>query len=209
MELESLKYIWHSLEAPPARAQDRQSLLALLHRKSQAPVARMRRNLIAEGIWLLVGYIPAICCFTLEFGGRLAAISWLFILMLAFFFAYYYRKYQLLKQMQCPSCEVRSNLARQVNTLKKYIRFYLLAGTGMIPLAYILSYIIIRWRLPSATSIYQRLHPLHWWASPVFWLILLIPLTIGIYFINAAYINRLYGRHIKKLQELLQELDSE
>jgi hypothetical protein len=210
MELESLRYIWHSLEAPPAREQDRLALLTLLHKKSQTPVAHMRRNLIGEGIVLLVAYTPAILCFLLGFEGRLAAISWLFILLAAFFFAYYYRKYRLLEKMQCPTCQIRSNLARQVDTLKNYTRFYLLAGTGMIPLTYLLSYIIIRWKLPSAPSpLYQRLHPAPWWAGPGFWLVLLIPMTLGIYFLNTSYINRLYGRHIKKLQNLLQELDSE
>ena len=66
MELESLKYIWHSLEAP-TREQDRRALLAMLGRRSQAPVARMRRNLIAEGILLLVAYTPAIFCFLTGF----------------------------------------------------------------------------------------------------------------------------------------------
>jgi hypothetical protein len=210
MELESLKYIWHSLEAPPAFGQDRRALEAILQRKSQAPVARMRRNLIGEGILLLVAYTPAILCFLLGFDGRLAAISWLFVLMAAIFMAYYYRKYQLLKQMQCPTCPLKANLARQVGALKKYTRFYLLAGTGMIPLMYFLSYVIIRSKLPNATSaLYQRLHPTPWWASPFFWLILLIPMTFCIYYLNAWYINRQYGRHIKKLQELLRELDSE
>jgi hypothetical protein len=207
MELESLRYVWRSLEAPPALDQDRHALLALLHRKSQAPIARMRRNLIGEGIVLLVAYTPVILCFLFGFEGRLAAISWLFILLTAFFFAYYYRKYRLLEKMHCPTCKVRSNLARQVETLKKYTRFYLLAGTAMIPLTYLLSYIIIRSKAPAA--LYQRLHPAPWWGSPVFWLALLIPMTFGIYFINTSYINRLYGRHIKKLQKLLQELDSE
>ncbi|HEV3412302.1 MAG TPA: hypothetical protein VG101_07480 [Puia sp.] len=210
MELESLKYIWHSLEAPPALEQDREALLDLLHRKSQAPVTRMRRNLIGEGILLLIAYTPATLIFLLGFGGRLAAISWLYIILAAFFFAYYYSKYRLLNKMQCPTCQLRSNLARQVDMLRKYTRFYLLAGTGMIPLTYILAYIIIRWKMPSATSaIYQRLHPTSFWASPILWLTLLIPITAGMYFLNSSYINRLYGRHIKKLQELLRELDSE
>jgi hypothetical protein len=195
MELESLKYIWHSLEVPPAREQDRRALLALLEKKSQAPIARMRRNLIGEGILLLVAYTPAVLIFLLGFNRRLAAVSWLFILVLVFFFAYYYRKYRLLSKMQCPTCELRSNLARQVHTLRRYTRFYLLAGTGMIPLAYIVAYFIIRWKMPAV--------------DPTPWLILLIPITIGMYYINASYVNRLYGRHIKKLQDLLQELDSE
>lgn len=210
MELESLKYIWHSLEAPPDVELDRRALLALLERKSRTPIARMRRNLIGEGILLLIAYTPTILIFLLGFKGRLVAISWLYLILAAFFFTYYYRKYRLLSKMQCPTCELRSNLARQVRTLKRYTRFYLLAGTGMIPLAYIVAYLIIRWKLPAVPSvIYQRLHPVPMWASPILWLILLIPITIGMYYINASYVNRLYGRHIKKLQDLLSELDSE
>jgi hypothetical protein len=220
MELESLKYIWHSLEAPAAVEQDRRTLLEVLHRKSQAPVSRMRRNLIGEGILLLTAYTPAILVFLLGFEGRLAAISWLYIFLGAFFIVYYYRKYQLLGKMQCPTCQLRSNLARQVDALKKYTRFYLIAGTGMIPLTYFLAYVIVRWKMPSVagafgvggaatSSIYQRFHPIPFWANPVVWAYLLIPMTVGMYFINASYINRLYGRHIKKLQELLRELDSE
>ena len=107
MELESLKYIWHSLEAPTGSRQDRQALLALLKKKSQAPVARMRRNLIGEGILLLVAYTPAILIFLLGFNGRLVAISWLFIFVLVLFFGYYYRKYRLLNKMQCPTCQLK------------------------------------------------------------------------------------------------------
>ena len=195
MELESLKYIWHSLEAPTDVGHDRQALLALLKKKSQAPVARMRRNIIGEGILLFVAYTPAILIFLLGFNGRLVAISWLFIFVLVLFFGYYYCKYRLLNKMQCPTCQLKSNLTRQVRTLKRYTRFYLLAGTGMIPLAYVVAYFIIRWKIPSV--------------NPDPWLILLIPITIGTYYLNAWYIDRLYGRHIKKLQELLQELESE
>ena len=195
MELESLRYIWHSLEVPSDVEYDRRALLALVEKKSQAPIARMRRNLIGEGILLLVAYIPAILVFLLGFKGRLVAVAWLYIILAGFFFAYYYSKYRLLSKMQCPTCELRSNLARQVRTLKRYTRFYLLAGTGMIPLAYMVAYLIIRRKLPSV--------------NPNPWLILLIPITIGVYYINASYVNRLYGRHIKKLQDLLSELDLE
>lgn len=211
MELESLKYIWRTLEPPPALMKDREELVALLQKKSQGPVARMRRNLISESILLLVAYIPAILCYVLGFGGRLVAISWMFAVILVFFFAYYYFKYRLLKRMQCPTCELRSNLARQVGTLKQYTRFYLYAGTGMIPLTYTLSWFILREKLPVRYPPYGNLH-IHnasWWTNPVFWLILMVPVTVAMYFANAHYINRLYGRHIEKLQDLLHELDAE
>jgi hypothetical protein len=209
MELESLKYIWHSLETPPAQTPGRQDLAVLLEKRSRGPVARMRRNLIGEAILMFVTYTPAVLCYLLAFDGRLSAISWLFALLAAVFFGYYYRKYRLLKEMECVTCQVKSNLARQVKTLKKYVSFYLLAGTAMIPVSYLLSYAIIRWKMTVGQSLYLRLHPIPWWGNPLFWLILMVPLTIGIYYANAWYINRLYGRHIKKLQELLQEMETE
>jgi hypothetical protein len=210
MELESLKYIWRSLENPPAPEPDRNTMLALLEQHSRGPVARMRRNLVGEGILLLITYSPGILCYILEFEGRLSAMSWLLGLLAVAFGAYYYRKYRLLSQMQCVTCQVRSNLSRQVKTLKKYTRFYLLAGTGVIPVTFFLAYAIIRWKLPSAGSaLYYRLHPMPWWANPIYWMILLVPVTIGSYFANAWYVNKLYGRHIKKLQDLLLEMETE
>jgi hypothetical protein len=221
MELESLKYIWHSLEIPPAQPQDRQELLALLERKSRGPIARMRRNLIIESIVLAITYIPSIGLYWLAFEGRLAVIGWLFLLLAAVFFLCYYRTYRLLGQMQCMTDNVRSKLARQITMLKKYIRFYLLGGTGMVPAMFLLCYAILRWKrsaafvspghslTPAAASLYLRLHPMPWWGNPEFWGILMVPLTIGIYYVNACYLNRLYGRHIKKLQELLREMDAE
>jgi hypothetical protein len=212
MELESLKYIWRSVETPAASGRDRRDLLALLRQgyPGRGPVARMKRNLIGEGILLLVTYTPGILCYVVEFEGRLTAISWLLALLAALFGAYYYRKYRLLNEMQCVTCQVKSNLARQLKTLKKYTRFYLLTGTALIPAMLLLSYAVIRWRLPfTGSGLYRQLHPGPWWASPVFWLILLAPLTIGIYYLNAWYVNKLYGRHIKKLQELLLEMEAE
>ncbi len=211
MELENLKYIWHTLESPPAPTPDREQLLALLQKRSRGPVARMRRNLMAELLLVAITYIPGIGFYLVEFEGRLSAISGLLFLLAAFFCGYYYRKLRLLKEMQCVSCEVRSNLARQVGTLKKYTRFYLLAGTLMIPVTALIAYVLFRWRLPypAVTELYHRLSPAPWWTNSIFWLVLLAPLTIAIYYFNAWYIHRLYGRHIKKLQRLLQEMDEE
>jgi hypothetical protein len=40
-------------------------------------------------------------------------------------------------------------------------------------------------------------------------MLLLIPLTIGVYFLNVWYVGRLYGQHIRKLQDLLREMEEE
>jgi hypothetical protein len=226
MELESLKYIWHNLEAPPvsreagpktspgakrAVAPDREALLILMQKRSQGPVARMKRNLLYELILVIVTYIPTILFYWTNFDGRLSPIGWLMLLVMVLFAGYYYRKNRLLRRMQCVQCEVRSNLERQLKTLKQYVRFYLLAGTLMVPGILVLSWFIIRWKLPRARGadlIYRLQHP-QWWAHPLSWLILLALFTIGSYYINTWYVNKLYGRHIKKLEGLLREMDEE
>lgn len=212
MELESLKYVWHNLEVKPAGERNgEQEILALLQKRSTGPVARMRRNLLKELVLIVVTYIPTILLYFFEFEGKLSEIAWSFVFLMLLFMGYYYRKDKLLKEMQCVSCRVRSNLERQVGTLKKYTRFYTLTGTLMIPVMTIFSYLIIRWKfpLPPGATLFYRIVGMAWWQNPLLWLALLVPLTIGMYYLNVCYVNKLYGRHIRKLQELLQEMEGE
>ena len=229
MELDSLKEIWREAQPDEAHGMSRpddapgagdrhadaytgrESLLPLLQQRSRGPVARMRRNLRIELLCIIVAYVPLILFYLVEFQGRLRAISLLLLLVGGLFCAYYYRKSRLLSTMQCLSCQVRSNLARQVGTLKKYTRFYLLASTIVIPAMAILTYLIFHFRLfyPDNTRVYHSLSPAPWWKNSTIWLLMLLPFTVAMYYFNVWYINKLYGRHIKKLQELLREMDEE
>lgn len=212
MELENLKQIWNTQQM---QAEDpvsaREDLLPILQKSSNGPVARMRRNLVCEVLLITITYIPCIIFYAVEFNGRLTPLSLLYVLLGVFFGGYYYRKMLLLNKMQCLSCVVRSNLAGQVASLKKYTRFYTLFGTLIIPIAAIYTYTIVRWRLPlpTGTILYHRLNPSPWYDSPYFWLLLLVPFTILVYYLNRWYVKKLYGRHIEKLQEILREMDEE
>jgi hypothetical protein len=210
MELDSLKYMWHNQEVRSEPGNEA-AILALLHKRSNGPVARMRRNLLGEIILVLVTYIPTMLIYLIDFEGRLSGIAWLFGLLLVFLGVYYYRKNRLLKEMQCVSCRVRSNLKLQVDTLKKYIRFYTVSGTIMIPVMAVFTWLIIRWKYPPppGAALFYQISGISWWQSPLFWISLSVPLTIGIYYINVWYVNKLYGRHIKKLQELVKEMEGE
>ncbi len=212
MELDSLKYAWHSLQVRPEPGPDSEAdIIALLQQRSKGPVARMRRNLVGEIILVLGTYIPTILFYLIDFEGRLSGIAWLFVLLLILMVLYYYRKDRLLKEMQCVSCQVRSNLKLQVGTLKKYTRFYTVAGTLMIPVMTTFAYLIIRWKYPPppGAALFYRISGITWWQTPLFWISLSAPLTLGIYYVNVWYVNKLYGRHIKKLQELVEEMEGE
>jgi hypothetical protein len=94
-------------------------------------------------------------------------------------------------------------LSRQITVLGKYVRFYHWSSTLVLFTALVLAYWILEYS-------YRQVHPLqppHWWFQPAFLLGLLIPFGVGAWFFNRSYVNRLYGRHIKKLKQLLLEMD--
>ena len=211
MELDSLKYVWRTLESTPVPEKSPDEIRALLSLRSKGPVAKMRRNLAGELALVAVTYTPAILFYFLGFEGRLSIIAWLFIFLTVFLAVYFYQKNRLLKTMQSTNASLLYSLQRQVGTLKRYIRFYLWSGTIMIPVMTALTWLIIRWKYPPipGADLFYRLSGLPWWQHPLTWLTLLVPVTIGMYFVNAWYVGRLYGQHIRKLQDLLREMEEE
>jgi hypothetical protein len=203
MELETLRSIWKEQDAPPETETSPEALLALLKERSRGPIGRMRRNLRKEVILMLVAYIPCILFYWRAFSGRMAAVAWIFAGILLFFYAYYYRKNALLKKMQCMSCEVRSNLAGQLATLQKYVRFYFWSSTIIIPVSIFFSFLIA---LRAELAMHRHLS----WNRAVYGLLFVtLFLTALVYRLNKWQINKLYGRHIRKLQGLLREMDED
>jgi hypothetical protein len=203
MELDNLKTIWKEQELLPGDDQEHAEMLAqLIRERSHGPIARMRRNLRFEGLLMLVTYIPTVMMYLFMFQGRLSGIGLMMTLILIFFLVYFYQKNRLLKKMQCVTCEVRSNLAQQVRVLGKYIRFYLWSGMVVKMAAFVIAY----WVLEYSEMQAHKLQSPHWF-KPVYLLVLLVPFAVGSYFLDRAYIHKLYGRHVKKLKELLREMD--
>jgi hypothetical protein len=213
MELDTLKTIWREQQIPATADTGPVRLQELLRKKARGPIARIRRNLRIEGILILVTYIPCILIYLVMFDGKLYPLSIVFFLILFIYSVYFYAKGRLLWKMQCITCEVRSNLAMQVRTLGKYIRFYLWSGTLLIPVVFIIVYVIIR-REPPPLHL-KSLYPLQrpglspWWTEPVSLVVLAIPFTAALYFVNKWYINKMYGRHIEKIKAMLREMDEE
>ncbi|GGB11232.1 hypothetical protein [Puia dinghuensis] len=201
MELETLKAIWKEQDVTPDAAASRDELLALLQKRSHGPIDRMRRNLRKEAVIMAITYSGCIVFYLLAFNGSMSRVAWVFVGVLAFYFGYYYRKNQLLKRMQCVSCEVRSNLAGQLKTLQKYLRFYFWSGTLAAPVSIIAAFgIALQSRLADEP-------PFHWWRAIGLLSALIVVTTVATYFVNRWGIDKFYGRHVRKLQELLREMD--
>ena len=204
MELDSLKAIWREQDLLSGAEQESAELLArLVRERSRGPIERMRHNLRVESLLMVITYIPTIIMYLTMFHGSLWIIAVVFSLILVFYGIYFHMKSRLLKKMRCVTCEVRSNLARQVRALGKYLRLYQWSGTLLLLAAFVIAYEVLRY---SADHAHNRVMS-YWRLPPSFILALLGLFAVGSLFLNRWYVNRLYGRHIEKLRELLREMD--
>jgi len=205
MELDQLKKIW---QQEPSATKEDQQLLQLLRKRSNNPIARMKRNLLFELIAIVALYGATIVYYAYAFHGTMSEVSWFMVVIALSFLLYYYMKNRLLNKMECVACQVKSNLQRQVNTLEKYVKFYLIVGTALAPITIIFFGWLFYIKFPAKTnSIFYLSGNYAWWQTTFAWLIFFIVFTVPIYYVNKWYVKRLYGRHIQKLKELLNEMD--
>ena len=206
MELEQFKNIWE--KDTPAQQKKDEYFLSLMGKRSNSPIARMKRNLRCELIVVIILYTFVVTYYFVAFGGKMAELAWLMLIVGFGFLVYYYRKNKLLNNMQCVSCHVKSNLELQLGTLEKYVKFYLLAGNILFPVAMAITGYVSLVLYPARRGVPDTPgNDAHIREVAIWYIIIAIVLSIGAYFLNKWYVNRLYGRHIKKLKEILKEME--
>ena len=209
MELDQWKEIWKEEGESPSN--DARKLKLLLEKKSNSPVAKMKRNLKME-LWLIIiSYGAMILFYFIAFKGQLSEVSWFMLFIGLLFVAYYQRKNKLLSEMECLSCQVKSNLQKQTTTLEKYIRFYLIAGTALAPVSLLFFAWLFNVKRSTNTN-YNILYPSPenpLWKVALAWVLLTVIITILFYFMNKWYVRKLYGKHVEKLKEVLSEMEGD
>lgn len=198
MDLDNLKNVWKEQEAANVPDSEK-DIISMLGKKSQRPIARMKRNLFWELIAVVILYVLAISFFVMDQGGRYWENALLLFLIGIVFLIYYYYKNRLLKQMECVSCEVRSNLEMQVSTLEKFIKFYFRAGVAITPIAYYVSGFVVLYK--SAIGLNAPANLLYVFVGTG------VLITIASYYLNKWYVKKLYGQHVAKLKELLGQME--
>ena len=209
MELDQWKEIWKEEGESPSN--DLKKLQMLLEKKSKSPVAKMKRNLKIE-LWLIIiSYGAMILFYFIAFKGQLSEVSWFMLFIGLLFVAYYQRKNKLLSEMECLSCQVKSNLQKQTTTLEQYIRFYLIAGTALAPVSLLFFAWLFNVKRRTNTN-YNILYPSAdnpVWKVALAWVLLTVIITILFYFMNKWYVRKLYGKHVEKLKEVLSEMEGD
>jgi hypothetical protein len=171
----------------------------------------MKRHLIAELIAVILLYGVVILYFFIGWKGRFISVSILYFIIGTFFCIYFYKKFKLLNEIECMACQVKSNLSKQVATLDKYIRFYLLAGTAIIPLALLFFYWFEYTYIPRGKEVFflqpsETISVAKSVGQLVIWIIVS---TICFYYINKWYVRKLYGRHVDTLKEMLSQMEDD
>ena len=207
MELDQLKTIWQN---DASQSKEDAQLISIMSRRSNNPIARMKRNLLLELIAIVFLYGLTIAYYAYAFEGKMSEVSWFMIGIALCFFIYYYLKNRLLNKMECLSCQVKSNLQRQVSTLERYVRFYLFAGTALVPLSIVFFSWLIYVKSPmKPKSVLYHSDAYPWWQTILAWVVLVGLSTVIIYYLNKWYVKKLYGNHIIKLKQLLAEMNGE
>jgi hypothetical protein len=204
MELENLKELWGSDVS--VKETNEEQLQQMLRQKSKSPIAKMKRNLLMELFAIIVLYVFVVTYYFISFKGGMLSIAWMMIVVGLLYVVYYYNKQKLLNKMECVTCEVKSNLSLQLQTLEKYVRFYLISGTALVPVAMIFTGMITFFYSPEVAKANIK-DPSFFWITLGVIVFFALILTIPLYFLNKWYVNKLYGQHVKKLKQILNEME--
>lgn len=205
MELDQLKQMWGEIATDKNVSSD-EEIQAMLRKKSKSPIAKMKRNLFIEMIVVVVLYGVTIADYFIRYKGAMLSIAWIMLATFFLYMFYYIRKRKLLYEMECISCEVKSNLQLQLRTLVKYIRLYLIIGTLLFPVIMIIMSVVLFFysvemqELPKQTPFLPFLAVVS---------IIALLLTIPLYFLNKWYVRKLYGQHADKLKAIVNEMSEE
>ena len=206
MELDDLRSDWQSLsgkdkETPPTG-------LPASGGDHRSPASLMLRNLRIEALFVVLMYGFVIAFYFISFRGMMREISWFTLSIAAVFFIYYFGKSRLLRSLETMDGSVQSNVGAKLDALSRYMRFYVWAGTALGPVTMIFLGWLAWYKLPeiSPDNPFFRSGSHSLLRVVLNWLAISVPLTIALYYINRWYVDRLYGRHLRHLRRIWEEM---
>ena len=200
MELDDLRRQWQQAPAvpqvPPAE------LRLLLSQQSTSLIAKMRRSVWGEIIASTVlAFFPLLFLHNAFFQRLYIGVL---VLMVGVFGYYYTRQLSLLKQMGQADVSIRGHLQVLSAGLRQLLRFYyhLTLWTGPVTLLLVLGYFV-------GKELHRAAGPRWTQLGVVVALVLVVGIIFqfGIIYFTRWYLQRLYGRHLDRLEGQLRELD--
>lgn len=200
-ELEDLKQIWktHEQDYEPKKESE---IAFMLQGKSNSIIGKLKRNVWVELIFTIACSIGlGTYAITLETGAIMWTVVSLLILFVAYLF-YYVKKLLLLGRFDASDGNMKSSLESLYKKLNIYINFYQKSYAILYPVYFFLGIFFGAFE----TGLDRFLNRL----SDPKTVVLLCAIT-SVFFIftfiaTHFYLKKLYGNHLTKLKELLDEL---
>jgi hypothetical protein len=206
MELDELRSDWQSLSGKEQGSKP--AGLPATGGHNRSPISLMLRNLRFEALFVVLVYGFVIGFYFFSFRGMMREVSWFTLFIGALFFFYYLGKTRLLRSLETMDGSLQANIGSKLDALSRYVRFYVWAGTllGPVTMAFLgwLAWYKIPEISPDNPFFISDRNPL--WRVALNWLAISVPLTVGLYFINRWYVDMLYGRHLRHLRRIHEEM---
>jgi hypothetical protein len=201
MELDDLKSIWNQSK-PGFETKQEEEIASMIKGRSNSIISKLKRSVWFELIFTIIcGLGLGVCALMLENGAMMWTIISLIVLFVSYLF-YYVKKIILLNQFDSSSENLKNSLQHLFNRLTTYLTFYKRSYAILYPVYFCLG--ILFGALERGMDDF-----LHHMSQPK--TILYLVLLAGVFFVCTVlitnwYLKKLYGNHLDKLKELLNEL---
>jgi hypothetical protein len=201
MEIEDLKTIWKK-QSEGFQHKEKAELATMLRGRSTSIISRLKRNVWLELIFTFTGAVALVAyASTLPAG----ALKWTSITIPVFFCIYslyYVKKLRLLHRFDPGGENLRASLENLVRDLRGYLKFYRRSYAILYPVYLFLALLFSA--IERGADGFARLLT----KADV-----MIPLVLGVglFFVGSTwltswYLQKLYGKHLQKLEAMLREI---
>jgi len=201
MELDDLKSIWKK-DKPGFEPKREEEISFMIKGRSNSIISKLKRSVWFELIFTIVcGVILGLYALTLQSGALMWTIISLIVLFVSYLF-YYVKKIILLNQFNPSTENLKNSIQHLLDRLTTYLNFYKKSYAILYPVYFCLG--LLFGALESGLDNFlNRL------SQPK--TILLLVVMAGVFFVCTIwitnwYLRKLYGNHLDKLKELLNEL---
>jgi hypothetical protein len=208
MELDALKKTLNSLAEETSSEVFSRDVRKTIALPSLGYIARMKRNLFLDFCMTFAGMVYLIIFYSVNYKGELWLCALFFAIASIAASVYFFRKRNLLNEMQHAGLKTTHFFGKQLTALRKYVGWYILWGTLFLPVSTLVVFIIANLYQPALlenknTILYWLSSDANRWTSFAG----LLTLTAAAYYFCRWYAFKLYGKHIKMLFSLLKEMN--
>lgn len=200
MELDDLKNIWQKSES--FRPKREEEIFIMLKKRSKSIITKLKWSVWFElSFTILAGLLLLYYSLTIPSGAlRWSAVA--FLVMFLGYIIYYVKKLRMLRRFEESSENIKMNLENLISDLEAYLKFYEKSYSVMYPFYVVLVFLFVI----IDQGIDQFIESMKNWKMILRVVVLIAVFLVTSLWFTKWYLKKLYGNHLKKLKELLFDL---